>query len=88
MSPSGLLLPAVAVLAASAPPSGAPASQTSEFAVLGWVAVQVELAEAREALRGCLRDRRAACTSHQGRVGLLEQQLRLLRNFVNMYCSR
>ena len=80
---------AVALLAAGAPaPPGGQASLTCEFALAGWISTELELGEARGAYRACRRARQSACTTEQGRVRSLEQQLRLLRNYVNGYCRR
>ena len=73
---------------ASAAPPGGSASLTCEYAVAGWVSTEIELGEARSAYRACRRARQSACTAEQGRVRSLEQQLRLLRNYVNGYCRR
>jgi hypothetical protein len=67
---------------------GGQASLTCEFAVAGWAATQVELAEARSAYRTCRREHQSACTAEQGRVRTLEQRLTLMRNYVNGYCRR
>ncbi|HEX6260228.1 MAG TPA: hypothetical protein VFZ51_06210 [Woeseiaceae bacterium] len=66
----------------------APSSRICEFAVAGWVATRLELQEARDAYRACLRARRAACTAEQERIQTLDHQLRLLRNYVDGYCRR
>jgi hypothetical protein len=80
---------AAVLLAAGAPaPPGGQASLTCEFAVAGWISTELELGEARGAYRACRRARQSACTAEQGRVRSLEQQLRLLRNYVNGYCRR
>jgi hypothetical protein len=67
---------------------GGQASLTCEFAIAGWAATQIELAEARGAYRACRREHQSACTAEQGRVRMLEQRLRLMRNYVNGYCRR
>ena len=54
----------------------------------GWLATQVELGEARSAYRECRRAAHSACTAEQGRIQTLEQQLRLLRNYIDGYCRR
>lgn len=79
---------AAGLLVAAAPPSAGQASLTCEFALAGWIATEVELGEARSAYRACRRARQSACTAEQGRVQALDQQLRLLRNYVNGYCRR
>jgi hypothetical protein len=76
------------VTAATAAPPGGQASLTCEFALAGWISTELELGEARGAYRACRRARQSACTAEQGRVQALEQQLRLLRNYVNGYCRR
>lgn len=80
-----------AVLAATsglAAPPGGQASLTCEYALAGWIATEIDLGEARRAYRECRRARQSACTAEQGRVQALEQQLRLLRNYVDGYCRR
>lgn len=79
---------AVPTAGTTVPPAGGQASHTCEFAVSGWVATQLELAEARSAYRDCRRGRQSACTAEQGRIRALEDRLRLLRNYVDGYCRR
>jgi hypothetical protein len=94
--PCPIALRAVATVVASASiattspagPPGGQASLTCEFALAGWIATEVDLGEARRAYRDCRRARQSACTAEQGRVQALEQQLRLLRNYVDGYCRR
>ena len=68
--------------------AAAQTTHTCEFAVAGWFTTQIELREARAAYRDCLRARIRACTAEQGRVQLLEQRLRLIRNYIDGYCRR
>lgn len=68
--------------------AGAQTSRTCEYAVAGWFATQLDLGEARTAYRACTRARASACTAEQGRVRTLEQQLRLLRQYLDGYCRR
>jgi hypothetical protein len=82
------LVAAIAAFALPLAPAAAQSSQTCEFTVAGWLATQVELREARTAYRACAREHRTACTAEQGRVQALEQQLRLLRNYIDGYCRR
>ena len=84
---AGMALATAAVGAATAP-GGGQASLTCEFAVSGWIATQLELAEARRAYRDCRRAGQSACTTEQARIQSLEQRLSLLRNYVNGYCRR
>lgn len=65
-----------------------PTSHTCEFALAGWVTTRVELSEARNAHQRCVEARVTACTAEQGRVRLLEERLRLIRNYVEGYCRR
>lgn len=69
-------------------PAFAQATAACEYALAGWAATRLELAEARAALRACRREGRTACTAEQGRVQAAEQQLRLLRQYVDGYCRR
>ena len=77
-----------ATTAAPAAPPGGQASLTCEYAVAGWISTEIELGQARSAYRACRQARQSACTAEQGRVHALEQQLRLLRNYVDGYCRR
>ena len=85
---AAIVVSASIATASPAAPPGGEASLTCEFALAGWIATEVELGEARSAYRACRRARHSACTAEQGRVQSLEQQLRLLRNYVNGYCRR
>jgi hypothetical protein len=68
--------------------AAAQSTRTCEFAVAGWFTTQIELREARAAYRDCSQARTRACTAEQGRVQLLEQRLRLMRNYIDGYCRR
>lgn len=78
------------VAAATLAFSGAVASdhdRTCDFALDGWLVAQVELEEAQAALLAC-KERNAACKVERGRVRMLEQRVRLLRNYVDRHCRR
>jgi hypothetical protein len=80
---------AVIACASFVQPSPAAAqSATCQFAVAGWLGARLELQQARKAYRDCLSARRTACTAEHGRVRQLEQQIRLMRNYVDGYCTR
>lgn len=81
------LLGALSIALAPAPVAGAQSS-TCEFAAAGWISTQMELRDARRAYRACIREGRTSCTAEQGRVRLLEQRLKLLRNYLDGYCAR
>ena len=70
------------------PAASAQPSQTCEFAVAGWLATQVELRDARRDYDACTEARTRACTAEQGRVRLLRERLRLVRNYLDSYCRR
>ena len=70
------------------PAAPAQSTQTCEFALAGWIGTQVELQQARGDYRACAREHRTACTAEQGRIRLLEERLKLLRNYVDGYCRR
>jgi hypothetical protein len=82
------LLIAAAALQAPSPLTCAPPTHTCAYAMLALAAIQIDLAEARRMQSDCIRERRTACTSAQGRVQMLEQQARLVRNYVDVYCAR
>lgn len=62
--------------------------RTCDFALDGWLVAQVELEEARTAFLACREERKAACKAERGRVRMLEQRVRLLRNYVDRHCRR
>ena len=79
------------VAAATLALSGAVASdhgRTCDFALDGWLVAQVELEEAQAAFLACREERKAACKAERGRARMLEQRVRLLRNYVDRHCRR
>ena len=79
------------VAAATLALSGAVAAdhvRTCDFALAGWLSTQGELEEAQAAFRMCREERKAACKVERGRVRMLEQRVRLLRNYVDRHCRR
>ena len=85
---SCLAMLGVAAAVLAQPSANAQSSHTCEFALAGWVGTQLELGEARAAYGNCVRARTVSCTAEQGRIRLLEQRLRLLRNYIDGYCRR
>lgn len=79
------------VAAATLAFSGAVASdhgRTCDFALDGWLVAQVELEQARTAFLACKEERKAACKVERARVRMLDQRVRLLRNYVDRHCRR
>jgi hypothetical protein len=79
------------VAAATLAISGAVAAdhdRNCDFALDGWLVAQMELEEAQTAFLACKEERKAGCKVERGRVRMLEQRVRLLRNYVDRHCRR
>ena len=74
-------------LAASGALASAP-SRTCDFALSGWLGAQAELEEAQVAYLECREARKSRCRAARGRVRMLEQRVKLLRNYVDRHCRR
>lgn len=61
-------------------------SRTCEYALDGRLSTQIELEEAQAAFLSCREERKAACKAARARVRMLEQRLRLLRNYLDRHC--
>lgn len=78
----------VAFAATSLPAAQPQPSATCQFAIGGWVETQMEIQDARRALRDCQRDGHASCSAEDAQIRALEQRAKLLRRYVERYCSR
>jgi hypothetical protein len=76
---------AAGVLAVSGAVAAGP-SRSCEFALDGRLSTQMELEEAQAAFLACKEERKTACKAARGRVRMLEQRLRLLRNYLDRHC--
>lgn len=84
--PRVLFLAAIA-LNASAPVS-AQTSPTCQSAIAALLGLQFAIEEEKADHRRCRQSGRSSCTAEEGRVRELELQRKLVRNYLERYCSR
>ena len=88
----GWKLPRITLLAAIALNASAPVSaQTSptcESAIAALLALRIALEGEKAEHRRCMKSGRTTCTAEEGRVRELELQNKLVRNYLERYCSR
>lgn len=78
---------AALALSASAPVS-AQSSPTCQSAIAALIGLQFAIEEEKADHRRCMQSGRTTCTAEEGRVRELEQQRKLVRNYLERYCSR
>ena len=81
----GIPVIAAALSAAAASAQTSPTCQSALAALLG---IRVAIEEAKGDRRSCIRRGHTMCTAEEGRIRELEQQLALVRNYVERYCAR
>lgn len=62
--------------------------RTCDSALAGWLSAQTELEGVQAEFLACREERKAACKAERARVRMLEQRVRLLRNYVDRHCRR